>query len=163
MAANFVPSEPFLVADILKFVKFPPPKQYLLLALMAGALLFAQIMGVHRHLHGESSSAFHPVASELHFADAGIHDDEHHDAAEAAAAGHHAHGDVEVSALGDALSKLTLKLLPLGLLMLATLLLLVRVPRALPRPRDPDPAPRRHPFSLHPPANGPPRLHSTAV
>lgn len=125
---------------------------------MAGALLFAQIMGVHRHLHSESGAAFHRVTSELHFADAGLHADEHHDAA---AAGHH--GDVEVSALGDALSKLTLKLLPLGLLMLATMLLLVRVPRALPRPCNPDPAPRRHPFSLHPPANGPPQLHSTAL
>lgn len=130
---------------------------------MAGALLFAQIMGIHRHLHSEAAGPFHPVSSELHFADAGMHADEHHDAMGAAAAGHHAHGDVEISALGAALAKLMLKLLPLGLLMLAVVLLLLRAPRNVPRPLDADPPPRRHPFSLHPPANGPPRLLSTVV
>lgn len=144
-------------------MKLTLPTQLVLLALMAGSLLFAQIMGVHRHLHGEAGSAFHPVVSEVHFSDAGLHADEHHDPVQAAAAGHHAHGDVEVDSFGKALAKLTLKLLPIGLLMLAAILLLLRLPRSLPRIRDHDPAPRRHPFSLHPPANGPPALLSTAI
>lgn len=140
-------------------------QKYLLLALMAGALLFAQIMGVHRHLQSDATSALHASASVVHLADAGFHDDDHH-AADAAGEEHqadHAHGDVEISALGAALAKLTLKLLPIGLLMLATFLILQRVPRRVPRALAADPPSRRHPFSLHPPANGPPRLFSTAV
>lgn len=140
------------------------PHKYLLLALMAAALLFAQIMGVHRHLQGDAASAFHPVSIVVHLADAGFHDDDHHaaDAAGEEHQAHHAHGDVEISALGAALAKLMLKLLPIGLLMLAALLILQRVPRRVPRALAADPPPRRHPFSLHPPANGPPRLFSTA-
>lgn len=148
---------------ILRSVKKALPTQLALLALMVGVLLFAQIMGLHRHMHGESVGAFHPIVSPVHVGDALAHDEMHHDPAEAAATGHHAHSDVEVSALGDALAKLTLKLLPIGLLMLAVLLLLVRVSRTMPRVPDCDPPPRRHPFTLHPPANGPPRLLSTAV
>lgn len=140
-------------------------QNYVLLALMAGALLFAQIMGVHRHLQGDAASALHPSISVVHLADAGFHEDDHHAADPAAQEhqAHHAHGDVEVSALGAALAKPLLNLLPIGLLMLATLLFLQRASRRVPRPPDADPPPRRHPFLLHPPANGPPRLLSTAV
>lgn len=133
------------------------------MALAAVALLVAQIMGLHLHLHTESASAFHSVPSELHFGDAGIHDDEHQDPHSAAVAGHHAHGDVEIDAIGDALAKLTLKLPPLGVLILAAMLTLARVAHTLPRAVDCDPPVQRHPFSLHPPANGPPRLFSPAV
>ncbi len=133
------------------------------MALAAVALLVVQIMGLHLHLHSESAAAFHSAPSELHFADAGIHDEEHQDPHSAAEAGHHAHGDVEIDAIGDALAKLTLKLPPLGVLIVAAMLMLARVPHTLPRVADSDPPIQRHPFSLHPPANGPPRLFSLAV
>ncbi len=139
------------------------PFQQRVLALVVSLLLFAQVMGLHRHLHTEAELSAHGVQSELHFGDAGLHPNEHAHADEAAPAVHHAHGDVEVSALGDALAKLSINLLPIGLLMVA-LFLLVQPSASRRAPlRYAAPALRRHPFSLHPPANGPPRLFSTAV
>lgn len=144
-------------------MKATSPSQQLLLAFTVLVLLFAQIMGLHRHVHAEGATAFHPASSELHFADAGLHGDEHGHSHEPAPAGHHAHGDVEIDALGDALAKLVLKLLPMGLLMLVVLLILLPLSRSLPRLCLADPPPRRRIFSLHPPAHGPPRRFSTAV
>jgi len=124
---------------------------------MAGTLLFTQIMGLHHHIHSDISDTAHPPSIELHFADAGLHDNEHHDATSAR---HATHGDVEINAIDNALSKIKINLLPTGLLMLVMLLVFVRRPSNIPRVKDFD-APRlAHPFTLHPPANGPPGLLS---
>lgn len=137
------------------------PFQQRVLALVVSLLLFAQVMGLHRHQHRDAAA--HGVQSALHFGDAGLHEEDgtHHHADDGAVAtGHEHHGgaEVEVSALGDALSKLKLNLLPVGLLMVALLLMLLPMfLRVLPRPR-PVAAMWRHPFALHPPANGPPQL-----
>ena len=139
------------------------PFQQRVVALVVSLLLFAQVMGLHRHLHTESGLAAHGVQSELHFGDAGLHPDEHGHADAHTPSMHHAHGDVEVSALGDALSKLSMNLLPMGLLMAAFFLLLLPAASRITTLRRAAPLLRRHPFSLHPPANGPPRLLSTAV
>lgn len=139
------------------------PFQQRVLALVVSLLLFAQVMGLHRHLHTEAGLSAHGVQSELHFGDAGLHPNEHAHADEGAPAMHHAHGDVEVSGIGDALAKLSINLLPIGLLMAALFLLaapIVRRARLAPYTAAPL---RRHPFLLHPPANGPPRLFSAAV
>ena len=139
--------------------------QHRLLALVASLLLFAQIMGLHRHMH--SDAAAHGVQSELHFGDAGLHDEvaAHTHAIEGGAAithEHHAGADVEVSALGDALGKYWTNLLPAGLLAAAFFLLVLPPVSRMAPPRPVGLAVRRHPFSLHPPANGPPRRHSSA-
>ena len=141
------------------------PFQQKVLALVVSLLLFAQLMGLHRHVH--SDVAVHGVQSELHFGDAGLHaDGDVHthsvDGAAPVSHEHHAGADVEVNALGDVLAKLSSNLLPLGLLMLALFLLALPVARRAVRLPVLAPLHRRHPFSLHPPANGPPRLHSTA-
>jgi hypothetical protein len=73
---------------------------------------------------------------------------------------HHPHGYFEVGALSDALAKLVIDLLP-GLMLASVLLVLAR--RLVLRIALPDAhivATRPHPFALHPPANGPPRLSS---
>ena len=141
------------------------PFQQKVLALVVSLFLFAQVMGLHRHMH--SDVAVHGVQSELHFADAGLHDDGdvHTHSVDGAAPvvhEHHAGSDIEVNALGDALAKLSMQLLPLGLLMAALFLLALPVARRAVRLPAFVPLHRRHPFSLHPPANGPPRLYSTA-
>lgn len=141
------------------------PFQQKVLALVVSLLLFAQVMGLHRHVH--SDAAAHGMQSELHFGDAGIHadGDVHTHSVDGGAAvthEHHAGTDVEVNALGDALAKLSTNLLPLGLLMVALLLLALPAARRALRLPALAPLHRRHPFSLHPPANGPPRRTSTA-
>lgn len=124
---------------------------------MAGTLLFAQIMGLHRHIHSDVSDAAHPASIELHFADAGLHADDHHDDESTS---HSTHGDIEISALDDVLAKLKLNLLPSGLLLLVMLLIFVRRPNNIPRTKERDRPRPLHPFALHPPANGPPGLLS---
>ena len=141
------------------------PFQQRVLALVVSLLLFAQLMGLHRHVHADV--AVHGVQSELHFGDAGLHDegDAHTHSVDGGAPvthEHHAGSDIEVKALGDALAKLSTNLLPLGLLMVALFLLALPVARRAVRLPAFAPLHRRHPFSLHPPANGPPRLHFTA-
>lgn len=142
------------------------PFQQKVLALVVSLLLFAQVLGLHRHVH--SDVAVHGVQSELHFGDAGLHadGDVHTHSVDGAAPvthEHHTGADVEVNALGDALAKLSTNLLPLGLMMVALFLLTLPVTRRAVRLPALAPLHRRYLFSLHPPANGPPRLFSTAV
>ena len=141
------------------------PFQQKVLALVVSLLLFAQVMGLHRHVH--SDVAVHGVQSELHFGDAGLHanGDIHTHSLDGGAPVSHEHqagADVEVNALGDALAKLSTHWLPLGLLMLAAFLLTLPVARRAVRLPLLLPLHRPHPFLLHPPANGPPRQYSTA-
>ena len=139
--------------------------QQKVLALVGSFLLFAQVMGLHRHVH--SDVAVHGAQSELHFGDAGLHasGDIHTHSLDGGAPVSHEHqagADVEVSALGDALAKLSTQLLPLGLLMLAVFLLTLPVARRALRLPVTVLLRRQHPFLLHPPANGPPLLYSSA-
>ena len=141
------------------------PFQQKVLALVVSLLLFAQVLGLHRHVHADA--AVHGVQSELHFGDAGLHaaGDVHTHAIDGGASVSHEHRagtDIDVNALGDALAKLSTQLLPLGLLMLAAFLLALPAASQKVALRYAAPTQRRHPFSLHPPANGPPRLRSTA-
>ncbi len=140
--------------------------QQRLLVLVASLLLFAQVMGLHRHMHADA--AVHGVQSELHFGDAGLHDEDaaHAHRVDDATDAHHEHhsgSEIEISALGDALAKLSLSLLPLGLLMMAVFLLVLPASAGQLPMRHAAPVLPRHPFSLQPPANGPPRLLTPAV
>lgn len=140
-------------------MKLRPPLQQLILAIVAGLLLFAQVNGLHRHLHLEAAGAAQSQVGELYFGDAGLHVDEEH-ALRTGIVDPHAHGHVEVGALGDALAKLALDLLPILALAAA---MFVPAPRTALRIRRPDSLAavlQPHPFALHPPANGPPRLIS---
>lgn len=137
--------------------------QQLVLALVAGTMLFAQVLGLHHHLH--SGNHGHPVEHgvELHFGDAGMHDEDHEPADTGHAAGHHAASDVEMPGVGDGLAKTFFKLLPLTLLLVVSLLLPTPVRLRLSPTRRTEPSARPHPFSLRPPSNGPPGLRFQSV
>ena len=141
------------------------PFQQRVLALVVSLLLFAQVFGLHRHVHGDVAA--HGAQSELHFGDAGIHaDGDVHthsiDGSTPVTHEHHAGYDVDASALGELLTKLSMDLLPVGLLMVAFLLLVLATTPRVAMQRYAEPALRRSPYALNPPANGPPRLFFTA-
>lgn len=141
------------------------PFQQRVLAVVVSLLLFAQVMGLHRHVHADVAA--HGAQSELHFGDAGLHADgdvhTHSINGEAPVSHeHHAGYDIDASALGDALAKLSMDLLPVGLLMVAFFLLALAAAPHVVLPRYSPPVLRRSPYALNPPSNGPPRLFSTA-
>lgn len=138
--------------------------QTLVLVLVAGTMLFAQVLGLHHHLHSGNHGHEAEHAVELHFGDAGVHDEGHDSADTDHLPGHHAASDVELPGVGDGLAKTFVKLLPLVLLLVAIWSL--RPPPVCPRPRwerEADTTARPHPFALHPPANGPPGLQFPSV
>lgn len=139
------------------------PLQQLVLALVVGALLFAQILGLHHHLHPGDAAHAGAHSSELHFGDAGLHAEDQDAADHHPQAQHHSADDVEVPAIDDVLAKTFVNLLPLALFLAATILLLPPLVSQRPQQRGAEPAARRHPFSLHPPANGPPGLSNQSV
>lgn len=134
--------------------------QALVLALVAGTLLFAQILGLHHHLHSDTVG-HESHASELHFGDAGLHDEDHAASDSDRRPDHHSGNDIEVRAIGAALVKAFLSMLPLGLMLSVVLLLLPPTVVALRERQTFAPARRRYPFALLPPSHGPPRLSQT--
>jgi len=126
------------------------------MALVVSTLLFAQILGLHHHLHSGDHGHAAEHGSELHFGDAGLHAEDHEAADSDHPAGHHAASDVEVPGVGEGLAKTFVKLLPLALFLVVSLLLLPPIVTRVRLASGIEPAPRRHPFSLQPPSNGPP-------
>ena len=133
--------------------------------LCIAALLYVQLSGLHQHRHidwqADDSHGRHAV--QLHFGDAGLHGDElgpahSHAAGETA----HAHLDVDIDAVGDALAKLLSILL---FVVLASGVLQLRRPgraTSVLRPPRESPIPKRSRFSLRPPSQAPPLLLITA-